>query len=105
MESTDSIPITQSAKFVADPNKGSIHNFGAAIDLTLANENGVPLERVLDMTTFGDLAFVIYEDSPYNEGKLTSQQIENRRILRETMTQSGFSTIDSNGILMHSLIT
>ena len=91
----DTIPVTQRAKFVADPNKGSIHNFGAAIDLTLANENGVPLDMGTRYDYFGDLAFVIYEDSLYNEGKLTSQQIENRRILRETMTQSGFSTIDS----------
>ena len=91
----DSIPVTQRAKFVADPNKGSIHNFGAAIDLTLANENGVPLDMGTRYDYFGDLAFVIYEDSLYNEGKLTSQQIENRRILREAMTQSGFSTINS----------
>ena len=94
-EALDTIPPEKRSQFVADPNKGSIHNFGAAIDLTLANKNGIPLDMGTQYDHFGDLAFPIYEDSLLFNGELTIKQIENRKILRDVMMKSGFSTINS----------
>ena len=94
-DALDTIPISVRTQFVADPEKGSIHNYGAAVDLTLALENGSELDMGTKYDHFGELAFPVLEDSLLALGKLTDKQIENRTILRKVMTKAGFSTIDS----------
>ena len=94
-DALDTIPVSERAQFVADPKKGSIHNYGAAVDLTLALENGSELDMGTKYDHFGELAFPVLEDSLLALGKLTDKQIENRTILRKVMTKAGFSTIDS----------
>ena len=91
----DEVPETERTQYVADPEKGSIHNYGAAVDLTLAHENGSPLDMVTKYDHFGELAFPAMEDSLLSIGLLTVAQIENRKILRNVMTKAGFSTIRS----------
>ena len=91
----DTIPLSERTQFVADPEKGSIHNYGAAVDLTLSLENGLELDMGTNYDHFGELAFPALEDSLLALGKLTDKQIGNRRILRKVMTKAGFSTIDS----------
>jgi zinc D-Ala-D-Ala dipeptidase len=77
--------------YVADPREGSIHNYGCAIDLTVAEKSG----KVLDMGTkfdyFGELAYPRHEDRLLKAGKLTNEQVKNRQLLRSVMTQSGFT--------------
>ena len=94
-DALDTIPISERTQFVPDPKKGSIHNYGAAVDLTLSLENGLELDMGTNYDHFGELAFPALEDSLLALGKLTDKQIENRRILRKVMTKAGFSTIDS----------
>lgn len=94
-DALDTIPISVRTQFVADPEKGSIHNYGAAVDLTLALENGSELDMGTEYDHFGELAFPALEDSLLALGKLTDKQIKNRTILRQVMTKAGFSTIDS----------
>ena len=94
-DALDTIPLSERTQFVADPEKGSIHNYGAAVDLTLSLENGLELDMGTNYDHFGELAFPALEDSLLALGKLTDKQIGNRRILREVMTKAGFSTIDS----------
>jgi len=89
------IPESKRNKFVADPRTGSIHNFGAAVDLTLADSLGNPLDMGTEYDFFGDLAFPILEDSLFQIGELNSQQLKNRQILRNTMQTAGFSIINS----------
>ena len=86
-------------KYVADPHQGSIHNYGCAVDLTLATEDGrTGAPEPLDMGTkydyFGPLAYPSQEAALLRAGKLTKQQIANRRILRTAMRQGGFSSIE-----------
>jgi D-alanyl-D-alanine dipeptidase len=87
------VPESERTNFVADPRTGSIHNFGAAVDLTVAHKNGTPLDMGTHYDYFGDLAFPRLEDSLIVVGDLTQEQVENRLILRDAMTQAGFSTI------------
>ena len=94
-DALDTIPVSLRKQFVADPKKGSIHNYGAAVDLTLALENGSELDMGTEYDHFGELAFPALEDSLLALGKLTDKQIKNRTILRQVMTKAGFSTIDS----------
>ena len=87
------VPESERTSFVADPKKGSIHNFGAAVDLTVAHKNGTPLDMGTHYDYFGDLAFPRLEDSLIVVGDLTQEHVDNRAILRDAMTQAGFSPI------------
>jgi D-alanyl-D-alanine dipeptidase len=87
------VPESERSNFVANPKSGSIHNFGAAVDLTVAHKNGTPLDMGTHYDYFGDLAFPRLEDSLIVVGDLTIEQVNNRLILRDAMTQAGFSPI------------
>ncbi|MCS5625879.1 MAG: peptidase M15, partial [Candidatus Marinimicrobia bacterium] len=57
------VPESERSNFVANPRSGSIHNFGAAVDLTVAHKDGTPLDMGTHYDYFGDLAFPRLEDS------------------------------------------
>jgi D-alanyl-D-alanine dipeptidase len=76
--------------YVADPAKGSIHNFGCAVDLTVAARDGTPVDMGTPFDTFGDLARPDREIDALEEGKLTGAQVANRLVLREAMLRAGF---------------
>jgi zinc D-Ala-D-Ala dipeptidase len=76
--------IVNDPRYVAPPGKGSNHNRGRAIDLSLADENG----NLLDMgTPFDDFT----EMSNYDAEGLTREARRNRRALRNIMKRAGFS--------------
>lgn len=84
------IPKASKTQYVADPRIGSNHNFGCAIDLTVVDEKGKPLDMGTKYDFFGPLAYPRSEDEMLRLGKLTARQITNRKILRTAMTQAGF---------------
>ncbi|MDN3689008.1 M15 family metallopeptidase [Cyclobacterium jeungdonense] len=82
--------------YVADPMKGSLHNFGVAIDLTLASkETGDPLDMGTGYDYFGYPAYPDREDQMLQEGRISEEQVANRKILREVMKKAGFTGIGS----------
>lgn len=84
------IPEASKSQYVANPKIGSNHNFGCAIDLTVVNEKGIPLDMGTPYDFFGPLAYPRAEQDMLKQGKLTTKQIANRRILRDVMVKSGF---------------
>jgi D-alanyl-D-alanine dipeptidase len=82
--------------YVADPKKGSLHNFGVAVDLTIFDAKA---DSTLDMGTsydfFGYPAYPDREQQMLAEGKLANTQIANREILRKVMIANGFTGIGS----------
>lgn len=84
------IPARSKTQYVADPKIGSNHNFGCAVDLTVVDEKGKPLDMGTKFDFFGPLAYPRSEQEMLKKGKLTQKQIENRQILRKVMTQAGF---------------
>lgn len=84
------IPARSKTQYVADPKIGSNHNFGCAVDLTIADENGKPLDMGTSFDFFGPLAYPRAEQEMLKKGKLTIVQVENRQLLRKVMTQAGF---------------
>jgi len=84
---------TPSQDYVANPDRGSVHNFGSAVDLTLSTMDGVPLDMGTPFDYFGKLAQPRHEARFLKENQLTQEQIDNRIILRDAMTQAGFQTI------------
>ncbi len=84
------IPTRSKTQYVADPKIGSNHNFGCAVDLTVVDEKGKPLDMGTHFDFFGPLAYPRAEQEMLSKGKLSKKQIENRQILRKVMTQAGF---------------
>jgi D-alanyl-D-alanine dipeptidase len=84
------IPARSKTMYVADPKIGSNHNFGCAIDLTVLDEKGNPLDMGTDYDFFGPLAYPRMEMEMLKQGKLTAKQIANRNILRNVMIKAGF---------------
>jgi len=84
---------TDTQDYVANPNRGSVHNFGSAIDLTVAKLDGTPLDMGTEFDYFGELAQPRFEEKFLEQGKLTPSQMKNRIILRTAMTEAGFQMI------------
>jgi len=89
------MPVSEKVKFVANPKYGSLHNFGAAVDVTLADENKIPLDMGCIFDYIGELAHPVAEKKMLSEGKLTQQQLDNRKLLRTIMYKAGFFNIQT----------
>jgi D-alanyl-D-alanine dipeptidase len=82
--------------YVANPGKGGgMHNFGAAVDLTLVDCTGVPLDMGTPYDYFGYEANTDREDELVRTGRITARELENRLLLRKIMTDAGFRTVKS----------
>ncbi|MGA0559767.1 M15 family metallopeptidase [Larkinella sp. VNQ87] len=87
------LPVSERGKYVSNPRNGSVHNYGCAVDLTLATKTGKPLDMGTPFDYFGELAYPAKEAELLKKGKLTAQQVENRRLLRSVMQKAGFSSL------------
>jgi len=80
--------------YVANPrNGGGLHNYGAAVDLTLCDAEGNPLPMGSPYDYFGLKANIDRENELLRTGEITQQEFDNRRLLRRVMTGAGFRTI------------
>ena len=84
----------QRATYVANPAQGSIHNYGSAVDLTIATADGTPLDMGTKYDFFGELAYPKKEAHFLKIKRLTKQQVANRALLRSVMRASGYMPID-----------
>jgi D-alanyl-D-alanine dipeptidase len=91
----DLVQGTKHQRYVANPNTGSMHNYGCAVDISIVDENGKELDMGTEYCYFGDLAQPRYEKKFLKEGKLNREHIKNRELLRTVMKKAGF-----NGILI-----
>lgn len=73
-------------QYVANPDKGSVHNRGGAVDLTLIDKNGKELPMGTGYDFFGEQAHQDYFQLPENI-------LENRKLLKETLHKFGFTPI------------
>ena len=89
----DTIPVAERGKFVSNPANGSIHNYGAAVDLTIIDQNGIPLDMGAGYDDIRKIAYPSLEAQFLASGDLTQTQIDNRKILRKVMASQGFMNI------------
>lgn len=89
----DIVKGTDQQNYVASPKAGSMHNYGASVDLTLATIEGEPLDMGTAFDFFGPLAQPRFETKYLETGELNAQQVKNRRILRASMLSAGFHGI------------
>jgi len=69
--------------FVADPHIGSMHTRGVAVDLTLCQADGEPLDMG---TEFDEMT----AQSCHGRTDIPAQAQHNRRLLLEVMTRTGW---------------
>ena len=74
--------------YVADPSKGSIHNRGGAVDITLVDTNGKELDMGTPFDFFG-------LEAGHNYSNLSQEIKDNRELLKKVMIEKGFNIFDS----------
>ncbi len=83
-------------RYVANPKKGpGMHNYGAAVDVTLVDHQGnwLPMGSAFDH--FGPESHIDNEDHLLATGKITKEEYDNRHLLRQVMRQQGLLTLNS----------
>ena len=93
MWDTIDVPYSERSKYVSNPNNGSLHNFGAAVDVSIIDEHGIELDMGTPYDYFGELAYPREEERMLEEGKLTHIQLLNRKLLRDVMESANFMGI------------
>ena len=72
--------------YVTPPKKGSMHNKGLAVDLTIVDEDGKELDMGTTFDFFGKKAHHDHTDLP-------EEVLKNRTLLKETLAKYGFRHI------------
>ncbi|HEX8013814.1 MAG TPA: M15 family metallopeptidase [Flavobacterium sp.] len=80
--------IVSNPEYVADPKKGSIHNRGGAVDISIVDAGGKEVDMGTPFDFFGIQA-------SHNYTKLSKKVISNRKFLKKIMTENGFNSFDS----------
>jgi len=80
--------IVPNPEYVADPKKGSIHNRGGAVDISLVDAKGKEVDMGTPFDFFGIKA-------SHNYTKLSNKIKSNRKFLKIVMIQNGFNSFDS----------
>lgn len=70
-------------RYVADPAKGSRHNRGCAVDLTLVDKNGLELDMGTEFDDFTERAHRDFKNLP-------KEVLKNRKKLESIMEKHGF---------------
>ena len=77
--------LVKDERFVANPSKGSGHNRGIAVDLTIVIlQSGKALEMGTGFDNFSDTAHHTFTDLP-------EEILQNRQLLKSTMVKYGFN--------------
>lgn len=77
---------TPNKNYVGNPHKGSMHNRGCAVDVTLVDKNGQELDMGTTYDFFGKAAHTFNQNLP-------AEVIRNRKVLRSVLGKYGFGTI------------
>lgn len=85
---------TPHQRYVSNPARGGgLHNYGAAVDVSLVDTTGMLVDMGCGFDDFGPKARVDREPELLKWGVLTADQIENRLLLRKVMVESGFRVL------------
>lgn len=87
----DVVKGTPAQNYVKNPKSktGSVHNYGAAVDLTLQDKDGKEVDMGTPYDFLGPLAEPRLENFFLQKKQLTEIQLQNRRMLRDSMVQGG----------------
>lgn len=80
--------IVSDPNYVANPAKGSIHNRGGAVDMTIVDKNNIEVDMGTKFDFFGPEAAHDFEG-------LDKKILENRKFLKKIMKRNNFESFDS----------
>ncbi|QYS89224.1 D-alanyl-D-alanine dipeptidase [Flavobacterium davisii] len=80
--------IVSNPNYVANPERGSIHNRGGAVDLTLIDKQGNDVNMGTAFDHFG-------KESSHTYTNLPQKVLENRKWLKEIMKKHHFDSLES----------
>jgi len=80
--------IVSNPEYVADPKKGSIHNRGGAVDISIVDAKGKEVDMGTPFDFFGIQA-------SHNYTKLSKKVLSNRKFLKKVMVKNGFNFFES----------
>lgn len=81
--------------YFAPPERGSIHSFGMAVDITLADTDGHELDLGTPFDDTSELSHPPLEAAHLAAGRLTPEQVARRELLRQVMLGSGWQGIST----------
>ncbi len=84
------VPLNIRHWYVANPQRGSIHNYGMALDIGIVDSVGNILDMGTDFDFFGELAYPEKTTYFFNKGDLTQEQFDNRNLLMSVMSKAYF---------------
>ncbi|MCK5682095.1 M15 family metallopeptidase [bacterium] len=81
---------TKFEKYVANPKKGSMHNYGIAVDITIVDKKGKELD--MGLSPFRKNTLELYwQFFKMKIGiEINTEQAKNRKLLSDTMKKAGF---------------
>ncbi len=83
---------TRFEKYVANPKKGSMHNYGIAVDITIVDKNNKRID--MGFIPFYKSDFSIYWNYfKLKVFKLSKKQRKNRKLLSDVMKKAGFTPL------------
>jgi len=91
----DALAGTDLQIYLANPQRGSIHSFGMALDVTIVDAAGCEFDMGTGFDDLTPRSHPALEAVMLARGALTEAQIANRQLLRAAMFQAGFHGIDT----------
>lgn len=91
----DALAGTDLQMYLASPERGSIHSFGMALDLTILDANGVELDMGTGFDDLTERSHPALEAVLLARAEISVEQIANRQLLRDAMGQAGFLGIST----------
>ncbi|NHZ43221.1 M15 family metallopeptidase [Massilia sp. CCM 8693] len=91
----DALDGTGLRMYLAAPERGSIHSFGMALDITILDEHGRELNMGTGFDDMSERSHPAREDLLLARGELAPLHVQNRQLLRAAMAQAGFTGIAS----------
>ena len=82
-------------QYLAHPERGSIHSFGMAVDLTLLDPQGIEMDMGSGFDELSELSHPALDSEHLALGTLSAAQITERGWLRAAMRAGGFHGISS----------
>lgn len=87
----DKVKNTKKYFYVSNPARGGgLHNYGMAVDITLATLDGDTLDMGTKIDYMGSAAHIDREAALVSSGRISPQARKNRQLLREVMRYAGF---------------
>ena len=89
------LPIAERSRYIANPQNGSIHNFGMAVDVGVYDIRSGLLDMGSEFDDFSQVSHINREDSLVENGYLSEAQLAHRILLRDIMVKAGFEPLDT----------